>query len=222
MSTPHHTPLRVAILGGSGKVAHELIVQLRRRGDDAVPIFRNADRVDELLELGAIPVVLDIEKATTAQLATALAGSDAVVFAAGAGGGNPARTRAVDYEGAVLAMAAASAVKVSRFVMVSSVGAGGPVPTEGDMAPYLQAKHDADEKLKATELRWTILRPGALTDEPATGLVHLADTVDGGSIPRADVAAVILAALDERSAVGQVWEFVSGSQPIADALGAQS
>ncbi len=197
-------------------MARELILQLRARGDDAVAIFRDVDRADELAELGAIPVVLDIENATTDELASALAGSDAVVFAAGAGGGDPARTHAVDFEGAVLAMAAASAVNAARFVMVSSVGAGGPVPTEGKMAAYLRAKHDADEKLMATKLHWTILRPATLTDEPGTSLIDLVTTDEGGSIPRADVAAAIVATLKENNSVGKVWQFASGSRPIVD------
>ena len=221
MTTPTSAPIRVAIIGGSGKVSREVITLLHARGDDAVAIFRNAGRVDQIVALGALPVVLDIEKATEGELAAALAGANAVVFSAGAGGGNPARTRAVDFDGAVLAMAAASTANVKRFVMVSAMGAGGPLPTEGDMVAYYQAKHDADAALMATQLEWTILRPGALTDDPAAGLVNLADTVQRGSVPRADVAAVIIASIDNASSIGAAWEFTSGTLPIADAIGSQ-
>lgn len=220
MTTSIQTPLRIAIIGGTGRVSRELIAQLHERGDEAVAIFRDADRVDELVELGAIPVVLDIESASEAQLSEALAGADAVVFAAGAGGGDAARTRSVDYDGAVLAMAAASTARVARFIMVSAMGAGGPVPTEGDMVAYYQAKHDADAELMATSLEWTIVRPGALTDDPATGLVSLGETVDRGSVSRADVAAVIVAALDDAGSIGAAWEFTNGSERISDAVGA--
>lgn len=219
MTTSHHTSLRVAIVGGSGKVARELIAQLHARGDEAVAIFRNADRADEISGWGAIPVVIDIESTSVAELTQALTGANVVVFSAGAGGGDPERTRAVDFDGAVLAMDAASAAGVSRFVMVSAMGAGDPVPSEGDMVAYYRSKHDADLHLMATDLRWTILRPGALTDDPATGKIRIAAKVERGSVARADVAAVIVATIDDPNTIGAAWEFTSGSQAIVDAIG---
>jgi uncharacterized protein YbjT (DUF2867 family) len=222
MTISEHQHDRVAIIGGSGKVSRELIRQLTDRGDTAVAIFRDSDRYDELAELGAVPVVLDIESASVEELAAALTGADAVVFSAGAGGGDPARTRAVDYDGAVKAIAAAQAAHVLRFVIVSAIGAGDEPPTEGDMAAYYQAKHDADLAVAASELHWTILRPGGLTDEPATGKVTLGDKVDSGSVSRADVAAVIVASLDDAASVGHAWEFVAGDDAIGDAVGAGS
>jgi uncharacterized protein YbjT (DUF2867 family) len=214
---------RIVIIGGTGKVAREIIRQLHTRGDEPVAIFRNADRSDELAELGAVPVVLDIESASVEELAEALAGADAVVFSAGAGGGDPARTRAVDFEGAVTAIAAAARAEVSRFVIVSAIGAGGPeLPGEpGDsMRPYYEAKHDADVALSESSLDWTIVRPGGLTDEPATGRVTVGEHVESGTIPRADVAAFVIAALDDARTIRAAWELVSGEQSIAEAIDA--
>ena len=217
--TPTFTSaLRVAIIGATGKVSRELITLLRDRGDEAVAIFRNAEKTEELVALGALPAVLDIETATQAELAELLAGADVVVFSAGAGGGDPARTMAVDFDGAVLAMAAASTAGVTRFIMVSAMGAGGEVPTEGDMATYYRAKHDADVALMGTSLDWTILRPGGLTDDAATGLVTLGDTVDRGSVSRADVAAMIVAVIDDPSTIRHAWEFTAGAVSISDAV----
>jgi len=211
---------RVAIVGGSGKVAKHLISQLHARGDEVLAIFRNADRYDELAELGAIPVVLDIEKSSVSELASAFAGCDAVVFSAGAGGGDPQRTRAVDYDGAVTAINAATLAHVPRFIMVSAIGAGSPVTDDIDesMRPYYAAKHDADLAVEASALEYTIVRPGGLTDDAATGLVSLGDTVERGSIPREDVAAVIVAALYDPRTIGRAWEIVSGDTSIADAI----
>ena len=211
---------RVAIVGGSGKVAKHLISQLHTRGDEVLAIFRNADRYDELAELGAIPVVLDIEKSSVSELASAFAGCDAVVFSAGAGGGDPQRTRAVDYDGAVTAINAATLAHVPRFIMVSAIGAGSPVTDDIDesMRPYYAAKHDADLAVEASALEYTIVRPGGLTDDAATGLVSLGDTVERGSIPREDVAAVIVAALYDPRTIGRAWEVVSGDTSIADAI----
>ena len=213
---------RVAIVGGSGKVAKHLITQLHARGDEVVAIFRNPDRYDELADLGAIPVVLDIESASISELASALAGCDAVVFSAGAGGGDPARTRAVDFDGAVSAINAAALAHVPRFVMVSAIGAGGPLPAEpGDaMRPYYEAKRDADLALEASSLEYTIVRPGGLTDDAATGRVTLGDTVERGSIPREDVAAVIVAALYDPRTIGHAWELVAGEHSIPEAIDA--
>jgi len=213
---------RIAIVGGSGKVAKHLIRQLRSRGDEVLPIFRNPDRYDELADLGAIPVVLDIEHASVSELASAFAGCDAVVFSAGAGGGDPERTRAVDFDGAVTAIKAATLAHVPRFVMVSAIGAGSPVTDEIEesMRPYYAAKHDADLAVEASGLEYTIIRPGGLTDDAATGLVTLGDSVERGSIPREDVAAVIVAALYEPRTVGHAWEVVSGDTSIADAVDA--
>ena len=211
---------RIAIVGASGKVAKHLIGQLHARGDEVVAIFRNPDRYDELAELGAVPVVLDIESVSVSEVASAFAGCDAVVFSAGAGGGNPARTRAVDFEGAVTSINAATLAHVPRFVMVSSMGAGGPLPGEpGDsMRPYYEAKHDADRVLEASTLEYTIVRPGALTDDPGVGRVTIGDTVERGSVSREDVAAVIVAALYDPRTIGHAWEFVTGDQPIAAAI----
>jgi uncharacterized protein YbjT (DUF2867 family) len=213
---------RVAIVGGSGKVAKHLIRQLHARGDEVLAIFRNPDRYDELADLGAIPVVLDIEKASVSELASAFAGCDAVVFSAGAGGGDPQRTRAVDYDGAVAAINAATLAHVPRFVMVSAIGAGSPVTDDTDesMRPYYAAKHDADLAVEASTLEYTIIRPGGLTDDAATGTVTLGETVERGSIPREEVAAVIVAALYDPRTVGHAWEVVSGDTTIADAIDA--
>ena len=213
---------RIAIVGGSGKVAKHLIRQLHARGDEVLAIFRNADRYDELAELGAVPVVLDIEHASLSELASAFAGCDAVVFSAGAGGGDPARTRAVDFDGAVSAINAATLAHVPRFIMVSAIGVGGELPGDaGDsMRPYYEAKRDADLAVQASTLEYTIIRPGGLTDDPATGLVTLGDTVERGSIPREEVAAVIVAALYDPRTIGHAWELVTGDKPIADAIDA--
>jgi uncharacterized protein YbjT (DUF2867 family) len=213
--------IRVAIVGGSGKVAREMITQLHARGDEAVAIFRNADRSEELSGLGAVPVVLDIETAGVEELTAALAGADAVVVSAGAGGGDPARTRAVDFDGAVKTLAATKAAGVSRFVIVSAIGAGdAPTGDLGDMLPYYEAKHDADVAVAESGLDYTIVRPGGLTDDAATGRVTLGDKVERGNIPRADVAAVVVAAIDDPRTIGRAWELVEGPHSIAEGVNA--
>jgi uncharacterized protein YbjT (DUF2867 family) len=145
-----------------------------------------------------------------------------VVFAAGAGpGSGPERKRTVDYGAAVKLIAAVEAAGVHRYVMVSTLGADRP-DTGGDtMRPYFEAKGEAEDALRASELAHTIVRPGSLTDDPGTGLVTIAEHLDTwGSIPRDDVAAVLAATLESGHGIGRTIELVSGDTPIARALAA--
>jgi uncharacterized protein YbjT (DUF2867 family) len=106
------------------------------------------------------------------------------------------------------------------MIVVSSAGADDDTSSvDADFAVYLQAKREADEGVKARRLDWTIIRPTGLTDDPGTGLVTLGDPIERGTIPRADVAALIVAALGGL-AVHKQFEATSGSTPIAEALGA--
>jgi nucleoside-diphosphate-sugar epimerase len=85
---------------------------------------------------------------------------------------------------------------------------------------YLRAKLAAEHDLLARHgLRTTVLRPGRLTDDVGSGLVTLAPRVDHGEIPRDDVAAVLVALLDEPLA-GAVVELVAGTTPVPAAVAA--
>ena len=115
---------RIVLIGGHGKVALHLARILTERGDEVTSVFRNPDHADDVAATGARPVVADIETLDTSALAELLAGHDAVVFSAGAGGGNPARTYAVDRDAAIRVIDAAGQSGVHRFVTVSYFGAG--------------------------------------------------------------------------------------------------
>jgi uncharacterized protein YbjT (DUF2867 family) len=212
---------RIIVIGGHGKVALELARILTDRGDVVSSVFRNPDHTDDIGATGARPLLADIEQLDTAALADLVAGHDAVVFSAGAGGGNPARTYAVDRDAAIRVMDAAGQAAVRRFVMVSYFGAGPDhgVPAENSFFHYAEAKAAADAHLRASELDWTVLGPGHLTLEPATGLISVGDAKGReGSVSRADVALVIAAALADDSTVGRTIEFNNGDVPIAVAL----
>jgi uncharacterized protein YbjT (DUF2867 family) len=98
-------------------------------------------------------------------------------------------------------------------------GASEP-PAEGQEIwhAYLVAKLAAEDDLRSRSLAWTIVRPGALTDDPASGLVTLAPSVARGFIARDDVAAVLVSLLDYPTTAGQVLELVSGSTPVPQAV----
>lgn len=215
---------RIVIVGGHGKVGQELSKALARRGDTPVALIRDPGQGAELEALGAEWLVADIERVEVEELMGSLRGADAVVFSAGAGAdGRVDRKRTVDLGGSLKSIAAAERAGVSRFVQVSAMKVDEPVAEDAEEVwrAYVAAKRQADSALRQSSLDWTIVRPGALTDEPGTGHVTLAREVDRGSIPRADVAAVVIAALDDPRSIGQQWEVVSGDQPIRHAVASQ-
>ncbi|WP_019812476.1 NAD(P)H-binding protein [Saccharomonospora saliphila] len=214
--------MRVVIAGGHGKIALRLEKLLAANGDTAVGLVRNPGHVADLRDAGAEPVLLDLENASVAEVAETLSGADAAVFAAGAGpGSGTERKETVDRAAAVLLAEAAERAGVRRFVQVSSMGAGQPIDAGavGEVfAAYLRAKADAERDLRDRDLDWTILRPGRLTDEPGTGMVHLAPEVPRADVPRDDVAAVLVELLSDTTTVGATLELTSGNTPVGEAV----
>ncbi|GAA3390892.1 SDR family oxidoreductase [Cryptosporangium minutisporangium] len=213
--------MRVVIAGGHGKIALRLARLLSADGDQPVGLVRNPAHVADVEAAGAEAVVLDLENASVDEVAAVVRGADAVVFAAGAGPGSGAtRKDSVDRGAAALLADAAEAAGVDRYLMVSSIGADKEPPegTDPVFAAYLRAKKAADDDLRARDLAWTIIRPGALTDEQGTGRVALDVEVERGSVSRDDVAEVLLAALRRPFTAGLTLELVSGTVPIVPAL----
>ncbi len=212
---------RIAIVGGHGQVARHLLVELRRSEHTPVALVRKEEYREELESRGAEMRLLDIEQQDASAFAAAFEGCDAVVFAAGGGpDGNLERKRTVDLEGSLKSIEGARKAGIERFVQVSAIDVDNPLPPDtGDVwRAYVEAKRDADAALRDSDLAWTIIRPGRLTDEPATGLVALGPEVERGDIPRADVAAVVAAVIGLESTVGQQWNLVSGQTPVAEAV----
>ncbi|WP_026820146.1 SDR family oxidoreductase [Arthrobacter castelli] len=212
---------KIAIIGGHGKIAMSLTRQLAARGDEVLSVFRNPDHGQDVLEAGGTPLVFDVETSDAESLAENLDGFDAVVFAAGGGPESGVeRKKTVDHGGSVLSAKAAAKAGVSRFVQVSAISVDEPVPADAgeQWAAYVEAKRSADEELKKTSLDWTILRPGGLTNDSGTGSIQLAEKLERGQVPREDVAATIIAVLDEPGSAGKVWELVGGDTPIAEAV----
>ncbi len=211
----------VAIAGGHGKIGRRLARLLVERGDRVRGLIRNPDHAADLREDGSEPVACDLETASVDEVAGAIAGADAVVFAAGAGPGSGAeRKLTMDRDGAVKLLEAASAAGATRYVIVSSVGAESPPDDDDVFSVYLRAKAEADRALMDSDRDWTVVRPGMLTDDPGTGLVNLGESVGRAEIPRDDVAAVLAAVLAEPGTFGKTFEVVSGQTPIDQAVAA--
>lgn len=215
--------MRTVIAGGHGKIALRLERLLAARGDEVAGIIRREEQADDLRAAGAEPLVCDLESADEADVARLLEGSDAAVFAAGAGPGSGTdRKETVDRAAAVLFADAAERAGVARYLIVSSMGADAAAPDGSDPAfgAYLRAKGAADDDLRRRSgLAWTILRPGRLLDDPGTGLVRLTQGSAGrGAVPRDDVAAVLAALLDAPGTAWMTLDLVSGDAPVLDAV----
>jgi uncharacterized protein YbjT (DUF2867 family) len=215
------TSERIAIVGGHGKIARLLIPILVSQGHEVVALARRDEQLEHLATMGAISQRLDIETASEDDFAAAFGRSSAVVFAAGGGGdGDVDRKRTVDLEGSLKSIAGAHTSGAHRFVQISAMGVDNPLTddTSEAWAAYVAAKRDADIALRASSLAWTIIRPGGLTDDDASGHVTLDTEVERGTVPRADVAAVIAAALRMPESAGHQWELISGPTPVDQAV----
>ena len=215
---------RIIVFGGHGRIALLLAPLLVARGDEVTAVIRNPEHTEEVEAGGARALVADVEQMDVDAIAEVIRGHDAVVWSAGAGGGSAERTYAVDRDAAIRSMDATGRAGVRRYVMVSWLGstADHGVPPEDSFFAYADAKWAADEHLRSLSLDGTILAPGTLTFDDPTGRIQI-DPDGRGAVARADVAAVIDAALREPCTIGRTLRFGNGDQesaePIADALG---
>ena len=214
--------MKIAIAGGHGHIALLLEKLLSDAGHQPIALIRNPEHASDVLVAGGIPVQIDLEAVDAPTLAHDLRGIDAVVFAAGAGPNSTAeRKLTVDRDGAILLADAAEQAGIRRFVLISAMSADDFDPDSDDVFQiYLKAKSEADADVRARDLDWTIVRPGALTDDPPTAKVALATSTGSGSIPRADVAALVAELLTTGAGVGVQFEAISGEVPVPEAVAA--
>lgn len=213
--------MRVVIAGGHGQIALLLGRRLAAGGDRVSGLIRNPDQAGDLEAAGIEPVVFDLEARGADELAPIVDGADAVVFAAGAGPGSGAeRKLTLDRDGAVKLIDACRATGVRRYVMVSAMGAEPGVEGDEVFDVYLRAKFEADEALRASDLVWTVIRPGRLTNDEPTGRVSLGENLERGSVTRADVAHVLAAAIGATNTTGKTLDLVEGNVPVDEAVAA--
>lgn len=216
--------MRIVVIGGHGKVALLLATLLAQTGHQVEAWIRDPEQVAEVEATGASAVVADVEQLNVFEMTERLVGRDAVIWSAGAGGGNPRRTYAVDRDAAIRSMDAAVAARVPRYLMVSYTRSGRDheVGPDDGFYPYADAKATADAHLRELPLNWTILGPGRLTDGNGTGLVEAGHHVTCGDTARANVARVALAVIGRTDLNGVTLCFRDGNVPIAEVLQAVS
>ena len=211
--------MKVIIAGGHGKIALRLARLLVADGNDVVGLIRNPDHVADVSQTGASASLCDLEQLSVEEVAAGIEGSDAVVFAAGAGPGSGAdRKLTMDRDGAITLLRAATSAGVPRFVMVSGAGVENPPNGDEVFDVYLRAKAEADAAVESSGLDWTILRPGGLTEDAGTGRIRIGIEPFSGPVPRDDVARVLASLLGDRRSAGRVLYLSSGSTPLDEAL----
>jgi nucleoside-diphosphate-sugar epimerase len=211
----------IAIAGGHGKIALALAERVSGRGERVVGLIRNPDHAGDVRARGGEPVVCDLESDDVSEVAAAISGASAVVFAAGAGPGSGAeRKLTMDRDGAIKLLQAAEEVGAERYLMISSIGAEAPPDGDEVFSVYLRAKAQADAALQSSAVDWTIVRPGPLTDDPGTGLVRIDTEPFRAEIPRDDVAALLDVLLEQGLASRRILYAGGGDVPIAEAISA--
>ncbi|RWZ54473.1 SDR family oxidoreductase [Halobacillus fulvus] len=213
--------MKVLVVGANGQVGKHLVKMIQDQDDlEAVAMIRKEEQASYFHDLGAETAIVDLED-DTETIAKAYEGVDAVVFTAGSGPNTgPDKTVLIDLDGAVKTIEAAKQSGVKRYIMISSFDTTREAIQEApsSFSPYVVAKHYADDWLRRTDLDYTIIHPGMLTNDEGTGQVEAAETVDRGEIAREDVAGVILATLVNNSTVGKEFQVVGGSKAIEDAI----
>jgi uncharacterized protein YbjT (DUF2867 family) len=207
--------MKVLVIGAHGKIGQLLVKALSAANHEPLAMIRKETQKEELQNLGAQVVIADLE----GDLSPAFnLKPDVVVFTAGSGGhtGND-KTQAVDLQGAQKAIDAAKAHGVDRFIMVSALGADQAENAPEGLEFYMKAKSEADQYLVQSNLDYTILRPGMLTDENGTGSLQAAEKLenwDTRKISRANVANFIVHILNQSNTYEKVIEMLDGKKPL--------
>jgi len=213
--------MKVLIVGANGQIGKHLVSSFQDHNQlDAKAMIRKEEQASYFENMGAETAVVDLE-GEIEPIAKAAEGVDAIVFTAGSGPNTGAdKTVLVDLDGAVKTMKAAEKAGVKRFVMISSYDTTREAiqSASSSFAPYVAAKHYADEWLRSTNLDYTIIHPGKLTNDEGTGKVNAASRVERDEIPREDVANVIVASLENALTVGKEFQVVKGTKQINDAV----
>src|ERR671911_3096554 len=213
--------MKVLIAGAHGKTAWRLVRMLADGGHEVRGLVRKEEQMPDVEADGAEPLLVDLEEEEVeGDVGRAEEGCDAVIFAAGAGpGSGAARKETMDYGGAVKLVEAAEKHMVSRYLMLSSMGAGDPGSGSDAMQPYLFAKARADERLQESDLDYTIIRPGSLTEEEGASRIEAAEVLGRrGEIPRDDVARTFAEALEMPNTYRKTFEIIGGETPIQEAV----
>jgi len=202
----------ILVVGANGTTGKQIVNLLKSsQYFNPIAMVRKEEQAKQFKNDGVETVLADL----TQDLTHTVKGIDKVIFAAGSGGKNVVE---VDQEGAKRLMAVSKMANVNKFVMLSSMGADNPEASE-KLQDYLKAKHNADEHLKSSGLKYTIVRPGALNNNEGKGTIELKGKLNKqGEISRADVAQTLVKSLNDDAPYNTTFEILEGDTSIGDAL----
>lgn len=211
--------MRIVVIGASGRTGRLVVEQLIAKKHSVVGTIRSPRHMVGLVKAGAEAALIDLDTSDFDDIVFALKGADAVVFAAGSAEGESSE---IDRKGTLRTVRAAENAGVKRYVAISAIGASTGLSTRtmsDEMKDYYKQKRAAAKHITGSGLAWTIIEPGELTDGKGTGKVTLSeDAIAEAPVPRADVAAVTVAALEEPRTAGHVFQLTGGKTPIRTAL----
>lgn len=216
--------MNVLVIGANGNVGRIVIEKLQASENNSpIAMLRKKEQVENFKKQGIETVLADLED-TVEEIAQAANGADAIVFTAGSGGNTGAdKTMFVDLDGAVKSIEAAKRAGIKRFIIVSAMGSQqwlDPHPEWlEELGPYYPAKFYADQWLKNSDLDYTIVRPGLLSDDSPEGKIKLAKTlVERGKITRSDVAQIVVDSLADDNTIKKEFDVINGETQIQEAL----
>lgn len=208
----HDSHVLIAVTGASGRTGHQVVRGLLAAGLSVRSVVRDPGRVRVA---GTDVAVADL---TTDDAATWLAGVDALIHTAGSADGTAGAAQALDHAATVALVGAAVRAGVRRVVQVSSMYADRPEQGPSFLRAVLEAKAASDTVLAESGLVWTIVRPAGLVDSGATGRIAVGRRLPGGTICRADVAAVCAACLVVPATERAAFDVTAGTARIGEAL----
>jgi uncharacterized protein YbjT (DUF2867 family) len=198
----------VLVVGGTRATGLEVVRVLRARGDEVVVLARPESDASAAEALGAR--IFRGDALNPPDLVAAL-GSGRFRAVVSTLGGRSLDGPRPDFEGNRNAVDAARMAGVKRFVLVTVIGAGNslqaaPAPARYVLRNVIPEKTKTEDYLRTSGLDYTIIRPGGLLDKEAQGRAWLTeDTRSMSWIRRADLALLVVQALDDPRAIGKVY-----------------
>jgi uncharacterized protein YbjT (DUF2867 family) len=211
--------MRIGVLGATGGTGSAVVRHLLAAGHSVRAAVRRPDAAQRLSAAGVEPMVFDLTTASGDELAAAFEGLDGIVNAAASGASLTGRqARRIDHDGVLKAVGAAEKAGASRWIQISMMGSDNPSVVPIFLRRIAVVKGQADQALSRSSLVYTVIRPPWLGDGPASASVTVAKNLSGGSLTRATLAVVAVAALDEPATEMRMFDVASGAVPLAEAL----
>lgn len=192
--------MKIALFGATGGTGKAIVEQGLGQGHQFQLLVRSPEKVT-LSDDNLTIIQGDVRE--TDKVAACVQGADAVIISLGNTSNNPDMIVSTGTRHIVAAMKQAG---IRRAVVVTSLGIGDsinqvPLAFKMIMKTVLKKavadKEEQEKIIRQSGLDWTIVRPGGLTDEPATGRYRAGTdaSITAGRVSRADVAAFVLAQL---------------------------